>query len=234
MRVLRSVVLAPMLAIMVWAATVLASAAAPPPTAPTSGPVSPRLCADLMTGMKQWMSDPQSSAYLTPSQKHAIETDPLTGCVWRVTTDIKEVPVNSVPASARTGALINAEAVAPFCETKNVSYGIYDPIVAVPIMVGNTSTGWCSNGYSYMWLNWGPNCSTTTYPIYGTSITWCGWGRWATAYSSNGTCAPQSGMNWNYWFWSNPWWVRSGNYMRTQVFCTSYGGSITWGYVNDL
>lgn len=233
MKRVRSLVIAPLLALAVWAATVLVSAGAPPASAPTSGPADPRLCADLMTGLKAWMADPQSDHYLTATQKHGIRNDPLTGCRWRIESGVKQVPFNSVPKAATTGALLNAFAYSGGCFEKYIDYGIWDPNNWAPIMVGYTDTGWCNNGYSYTGLWWGPNCWTSTYPIYGTSIPWCGWGRWATPWSSNGTCSPQSGMNWNWWYWTSPWWVRSGSYMRTQVFCNGQG-SVTWGYAYDI
>ncbi len=232
MQRLRVFGVAPLLAIMFWVGSVGLSAATAQTPAPTSGPIDQRVCTDLMTTLKQWAKTPDSDRYLNASRKDAIGRTPLEGCTWRVTAGAGKAPDTGLPVTSRSGPLITASATAPFCQGYYRDYGIYDPW-GFPIMVGITNTGWCSNGYSYMWVNWGPDCWMSTYPIYGTSITWCGWGRWPTRFWSDGNCHPQSGMNWNWWDWKTPWWVRGGSYMRTQVVCYGPGGSITWGYAYD-
>lgn len=230
---LRVFAFAPLLGVLLWVSLVGISASAATTPQPTSGPVSNALCNDLVTRLKQWSQTAESDKYLTATKKADIKRGSTEGCTWRVTSGNGMVPDNGLPVSATSGPIVSAAASAPFCQGYYRTYGIYDPW-GTPIMVGITNTGWCSNGYSYAYVNWGPDCWMDAYPIYGTSVTWCGAGRWATKWSSNGNCSPQSGMNWNWWDWKTPWWVRGGSYMRTQIFCTSPNGSITWGYAYDF
>lgn len=178
MHKLRVFTVAPLLGIMLWVASVGLSASAAQTPAPTSGPIDNRVCADLMSSLKVWAKTSGSDQYLSTSNKATIAKGSLHGCTWRVTSGTGKVPDSGLPISSRSGAVVNAQASASFCQGYYRTYGIYAPWGAA-IMVGVTNTGWCSNGYNYMWVNWGPNCWTNTYPIYGTSVTWCGWGRWA-------------------------------------------------------
>ncbi|HEX6488246.1 MAG TPA: hypothetical protein VF137_05140 [Candidatus Dormibacteraeota bacterium] len=183
----------------------------------------------MVSQLAAWAKTPASAAYLSPSQRQRFVHEPLTGCTWFTRSGPGTAPSDGLPLSSQAGA---AFATGSFCQTYYRTYGIANPN-GTPIMEGVTNAGWCSNGYSYMWLNWGVNCSNKTYPIYGTQVTWCGTARVATSQSSNTSCAPQQGMNWDWWYWDTPWWHNSGSYMRTQVFCYSNGGSYTWGYAYD-
>ena len=231
MRTIRVFSVAPLLAIVFWVASVGLVAGTAQTSAPTSGPIDDRLCADLMSTLKDWAKTSDSDRYLSASKKAAISHEPVAGCTWHVTDGAGKAPDSGLPVSSHSGPLVSASASGSFCRGYYRSYGIWDPW-GWPIMVASTSTGWCSDGYSYMWVYYGPDCSTSTYPIYGTSITWCGAGRWPTQFFSNGNCYPTAGMNWNWWDWKYPWWVRQGSYMRTQVVCNGVG-SITWGYAYD-
>ena len=223
---LRVVTIGPLLGIVLWTASVgMSAASAAPKPAPTSGPISNSMCTDIMSSLKEWAKTSASDSYLSSSRKADLAKTPLTGCTWRITTGTGKVPNNGLPMSSHSGNVLNAQASAPFCVGYYRQYGIFDPW-GWAVMVGVTNTGWCSNGYNAMSTYFGPQCWNSTYPIYGTNVTWCGvWG---------GGCTPQTGMNWDWWDWKWPWWVRSGSYMRTQYYCYSPGGSLTWGYAYDF
>ncbi len=61
-------------------------------------------------------------------------------------------------------------------------------ILFVTVWSTHVNVGMCWNG-STAWRNWGPDCSITALPVYGTDISWCGVyqnGQWETNPGLNG------------------------------------------------
>ena len=112
-----------------------------------------------------------------------------------------------------SGSACNGANETPFYENWN-----WD-ITFVTVWSGHVDVGMCWNG-SVAWYDWGPNCSITALPVYGSDISWCG-------VYNNGSWETNPGFNGDTYGYTNPLFKRY-IWGRFQVFGNGSLGSV-WG-----
>jgi len=101
------------------------------------------------------------------------------------------------------------------------SYTIYWNNIGFDYLKDRVNGGFCSDGY-WVSRDWGPDCQTTQFWLWGSANDWCG------NYRPNGGAAPylQMGHNFHIFPYSAPW-INKYGYSRVEVY-SNFGYS-AWG-----
>jgi hypothetical protein len=150
---------------------------------------------------------------LSSAQQAVLPSLKPTDCRW-VETSTK------TPSSQKGADVIGSQmtATATSCGTFDKSLSLY--LAGISIMTMRVRVGMCWNG-STAWRNWGPDCYFPSFPLYATTITWCG------VYNNN-HLTTEPGMNGTVAPMALPFWIIGYPWMRYQVYATG-GSSSPWG-----